>query len=183
VKSAPSAAIPLYERAIASGYATLAAYNNLAASYIDGSNQMTPLGRLMAAESALAKAHALDASSLNVHLNYVRLAINRAPLDASFDPVSYWQHAEPLIDVMQESEFIRWQLGAYWKRISERAAATSKAGNPASSDIEARLLDEQTRRTLIAAFDAGTIRSGGTPSSMNSSAGLSGAQACYIEPR
>lgn len=185
VKRAPSPAIPLYERAIASGYRTLSVYNNLAACYIEGTNQLTPLGRLKAAESILARATALDPNSLQVHLNCIRLATKRAALDASFDPLSSWEHTEALLSEIKESPYIRWQLAAYWKRISDREAAKVRAGDQTTSDIESRLLDADTRQTLIAAFDAGMTNPnpGDANSPTNSSVTLTDIQACFIEPR
>src|SRR5262249_31094659 len=100
-------AILVHERALRKGLATLAIYNNLGASYLDGSNTLAEAARLDLAESTLEKALAFDSHSIPVHLNFVRLAIKRSYADSKYDPFDSWKHANAVLHKTPTGEIAR----------------------------------------------------------------------------
>ena len=167
-----------FTSAIRSGHGTTAIYNNLAASYLDGASNLSPTERLQAVERNLAKAYSLEPTSPSVNLNYVRLAIKRSERDATFDPVTGWQYAKPLLGLMGENEYVRLQLAFWCNCISKRAVNGHEA-----LIVELRQIDDPKLQSLIADFDAAGIKPGDIPSPISAKMQLSGTKACYIEPR
>lgn len=120
-------AIVVYERAVRSGLTTLAVYNNLGASYLDGSNTLTPAARLQLAESTLQKALALDSTSTPVHLNFVRLAVRRSNLNLKYDPFDSWPHASAVLCKKPTSEIARLHIAMWWSIVRERHSFESSS--------------------------------------------------------
>jgi eukaryotic-like serine/threonine-protein kinase len=183
LKHGATFAIPLYERAIRNGHGTLATYNNLAASYLDGASSLSSKERLQTIQLYLDKAYALDPASTSVNLNYVRLAIKRSNLDAKFEPVTSWQYAKPLLNQIRKNEYIRLQLASWCNCISERTVPKNSHDGDEKSVVELGPMNDPRLKSLIADCDTAQLELDGLLSPANAKMQLSGTKACYIEPR
>jgi len=183
LKQGATFAIPLYERAIQNGHGTLATFNNLAASYLDGASSLSPKGRLQKIELNLAKAYALAPTSPSVNLNYIRLAIKQSQWDTEFEPVSSWEYAKPLLSLTKENEYVRLQLAFWWNCVSKRAMAKNSHDDNEISMLELRQIGDPRLQSVIADCDAASLKLDGIPSSASAKTLLSGVKACYLEPR
>jgi serine/threonine protein kinase/tetratricopeptide (TPR) repeat protein len=114
LQQVPTAAIPLYERAIHEGIHSAAVHNNLAASYLDGSSNLSPSQRLLRSETHLDRACMLAPELTAIHLNYVRLATKKSERDAGFDPSVVWPHARRVLQVAPSDELTRHAISSWW---------------------------------------------------------------------
>lgn len=150
----PTAAIPLYERAVRQGINTAAVHNNLAASYLDGSSNLAPSERLQKSEAHLDQAQALAPEMMAIHLNYVRLATRKAERDAAFDPSAVWPHALRVLQAAPSDELTRHAISSWWSSVlnyEERHPETRDAPflkSPPASSERAR-----ARRELAAVYE------------------------------
>lgn len=178
----PAAAIIVYERAVRDGLTTLAIYNNLGASYIDGSNTLTPAARLDLAESTLEKALALDGSSTPVHLNFVRLAVKRSNLSSEYDPFNAWPHAREVLQKQPTSEIARLHLAMWWEIVRQRHSfeSTSTRDQLANESIEKGAFLRQEFDTFYEVM-APKLKSG--PVTLPDQSPRRRGQDCLIEPR
>jgi serine/threonine protein kinase/TPR repeat protein len=120
------AAIPWYERAIRSGAASAAVYNNLGASYIDGSSQLPRREQLNRAEAYLRKALDPANPSSIVELNIVRLAVVKSQAELLYDPSTVWRHAESILTNAPNDVFIQNHVALWYHAILNREASNPK---------------------------------------------------------
>jgi len=106
LKRFPTAAIPWYELAIKNGSTVPEVFNNLGASYIDGSSTHSPAERLNQAEALLLRAIAVDPSSTATRLNLVRFAVTKSNFDPTYNPMPAWPHVKVLIDKAPIDQFV-----------------------------------------------------------------------------
>jgi serine/threonine protein kinase len=114
LKNIPAGAIKWYERSLAHGGGSLAAYNNLAASYLSGVPKLSMEVRCDMQEKYLTKALAIDSDSIAVHINFVRHHIVKANADLNYDPSGAQEHAERL-EIHEESSLLVKQTLEHWR--------------------------------------------------------------------
>jgi tetratricopeptide (TPR) repeat protein len=118
LKRVPVAAIPWYERAIESGYSSVALYNNLGASYLSARTSVTNEEQLRLAELYLSKAFEIENGSIAIRLNLVRLAIVKSKADPSHDPLVALPHVKAILASGRISYVILDQLGLWHRTVA-----------------------------------------------------------------
>lgn len=133
LKGLPIAAIPWYERAIDSGAASAAIYNNLGASYLDAQSRLPKAERTRLAEHYLLKALQLDHTSTTIQLNIVRHAKAKAKTDPSHNPFCVWRHAQAILvsapnDPFIQSHIVDWYNAAINFEAASHISETAMSG-------------------------------------------------------
>jgi serine/threonine protein kinase len=116
-KHLPSAAIPWYEQAIRTGVGSAVLYNNLGASILDGSKNLSRREQLEQADRCFAKALALGNVQTTVELNLLRHSVAKTQLDASFNPFDLWQCAQHLAVRFNGDAIVEFHIAAWYETV------------------------------------------------------------------
>jgi eukaryotic-like serine/threonine-protein kinase len=149
LKSLPVAAIPWYERAIRSGHASAAIYNNLGASYLDAPPRIGLADRVRRADDCLHIALKLDSTSAIVQFNIVRVAIGRAQIDSSHDPFGVWPYANSLLAAEPDDPLVRFHVATWYATVVNYDTTHNQDEQPSNSSFSTA---EQSARNAFAAL-------------------------------
>lgn len=133
------AAIPWYELAVQNGDQSVAVYNNLGASYLDGTSSLTRAEQLRRSELYLLKALAINSSSPVIQLNIVRHAVTKSTFDNSYDPTVVWRHAKAVIASAPNDRLMEKCIASWYQSVlsHEESLSRQQARDPlALAEIE-----------------------------------------------
>jgi eukaryotic-like serine/threonine-protein kinase len=177
-------AIPLWEKVLANGVQSVAIHNNLAASYLESSNNQSLDDRLDSVERELVSACAIDPSSLSVNINFVRLAIKKSKAKPSYNPFSSWQAARDALHSRDADESVRLNVALWWSQVlrfrHERELSGDDAVSEARSNQDAIAIAEAEFERLYASFKS---HIGGYDQAPHSLQGLLRGDKFFIEPK
>jgi len=143
------AAIPWYERAIKSGAASTAVYNNLGASYIDASNHLPRKEQLSRAERYLHQALASGDASSVVQLNIVRHAIAKSQSDSSYNPFDVWRQVEFIIASRPKDRFVETHVALWYHEVLDHEKANPTLRSDSGSHLSKQELAGRTQFAAI----------------------------------
>jgi tetratricopeptide (TPR) repeat protein len=150
LKRIPAAAIPWYERAVRGGAASAAVFNNLAASYLDGSTNLSRNEQLRLAEKYLNQAIQTDVVSQPVQINILRQAVMKSKLDPSYDPFQVWPHARSLLSAARTDRFVESHIAVWYGTVVEREQ--SLTGPPAGQRAVQAVAVSSAREAFTAIY-------------------------------
>jgi tetratricopeptide (TPR) repeat protein len=175
LKGLDNVAILWYERAVKNGDESLATFNNLGASYLVAKTHFRREQCLNLAERHFANALQLDATSIPVQFNIVRLSIKKHAIDVEYDPLNVWPQAFSLLQSSQRDPLVRAQLASWYELVT----AFRPARRTGDSDVSAIDFDETAQAKFEELHQVIQYRNAGEPLRTDE---RRSPFRCYLEP-
>jgi tetratricopeptide (TPR) repeat protein len=115
LKGVSISANPWYERALQNGAGSMQLYNNLGASYVEGSSTLSLRERLDRSESFLMKALKLSPSSITIRINILRNSCAKSTMKLDNNPIVAWPHARSLIADAPDDPLVKYQVARWYQ--------------------------------------------------------------------